>query len=50
MDLPPAPIQLFNLRTDIGETTNVAASNAAVVADLRTARATWVGRLAPPLW
>jgi len=50
VDLPPAPLQLFNLRNDIGETTNVAASHAAVVADLRKARAARVKRLAPPAW
>ena len=42
--------ELYDLNRDIGETLNVAASNPAVVADLRRARNVWLGTLARPLW
>jgi arylsulfatase A-like enzyme len=50
LDLQGSPIQLFNLRTDIAETTNVAAANPSIVAELRSARAAWVSKLQPALW
>ena len=42
--------ELYNLRLDIAETTNVAAANPAIVADLRQARAAWLTTLRAPLW
>ena len=42
--------ELYNLRQDLAETTNVAGNNPAVVADLRQARAAWLQTLAPAIW
>jgi arylsulfatase A-like enzyme len=42
--------ELYDLARDIGEQQNVAAANPAVAADLRQARADWLGTLQPPLW
>ena len=50
LDLPPAPAQLFNLRQDPGERTNLAASRPALVEKLRRARVAWGKELVPPLW
>ena len=50
VDLPPNPIELYNLRLDINEKQNVAAPNGEIVAELRAARTRWAAQLAPPLW
>ena len=50
LDLPPNPIQLYNLRSDIAETTDLAASKPAIVAELRAARSAWTAMLQPALW
>ena len=42
--------ELYNLATDIGETTNVAAANPAVAADLLADLNAWKSELVPPLW
>lgn len=42
--------ELYNVRTDIGETRNVASANPGVVDDLRKARAGWLRTLRPALW
>ena len=42
--------ELYDLSRDIGERTNVAAGNPAVLGDLRRARETWKRNLAPALW
>lgn len=42
--------ELYDLRTDPGETRNVAGANRAVVAQLSQARADWVRTLAPRVW
>jgi len=44
------PPQLYNLATDIGETTNVAAANPALVAGLQAELNAWKSQLVPPLW
>jgi arylsulfatase A-like enzyme len=42
--------ELFNLATDIGETTNVAAANPAIVSALQADLNSWKSELVPPLW
>ena len=42
--------ELYNLATDIGETTNVAAANPAVVSSLQADLNAWKSELVPPLW
>lgn len=42
--------ELYNVRSDLGETRNVASTNPAVVANLRQARAIWLRTLKPALW
>jgi arylsulfatase A-like enzyme len=44
------PAALYNLATDRGETTNVAAQNPAIVADLLKELAHWEATLEKPLW
>jgi arylsulfatase A-like enzyme len=48
--LPPQPVQLYNLRQDIAETRNQAASQPGLVAELRRVRDAWARTLPPPLW
>ena len=42
--------ELYNLRQDLSETTNVAASNPGTVAELRQARQAWLQTHQPALW
>lgn len=42
--------ELYNLRSEINERTNVAGAHADVVSRLRAARASWARGLAPALW
>lgn len=50
LELPPNATQLYNVRLDKAETRNLAASQPALVRDLRNARAAWLKTLVPPLW
>jgi arylsulfatase A-like enzyme len=43
-------VELYNLATDLGETTNLAASNPAKVAELAAAHAAWESEMVEPLW
>ena len=45
----PGGINLFNLETDIGETTNVADQNPEVVQELLTLHKEWASRMIPRL-
>jgi arylsulfatase A-like enzyme len=43
-------VELYNLASDIGETTDVAAANPAVVTSLQADLNAWKSQLVPPLW
>jgi len=43
-------VELFNLATDLGETTNLTASNPAKVAELSAALAEWEEGMVEPIW
>jgi arylsulfatase A-like enzyme len=50
LDLPSTPAQLYDLRRDRAERTNLAAIHPALVDELRRARVAWGKGLVPPLW
>jgi arylsulfatase A-like enzyme len=43
-------VELYNLASDLGETTNLAASNPVKVAELTAAHAEWESEMVEPLW